>query len=83
MNQYLVDDSNQFCARIKHLDNDFVYLLDLGQERLMHQKVWGVTPKNIHQGMAMEALMDPNIDMVILTSTLLAVEKLCLRWLQV
>lgn len=66
-NQYLIDDTENFCARVHSKDHDFAYLLDLSKERLMHQRVWGVSPKNIHQGMAMQALMDPDIDMVILT----------------
>lgn len=67
VNQYLIDDTKQFCARVKSMDDDFATLVDLGREPLMRQRAWGVTPKNIYQGMAMEALLDPNIDMVILT----------------
>lgn len=66
-NQYILDETEQFCAQVKKTDGDFAYLQDLGRERLMHQQAWGVTPKNIYQGMAMQALLDPDIDLVILT----------------
>ncbi|MDA1381372.1 PhoH family protein [Plesiomonas shigelloides] len=33
----------------------------------MHRQAWGVHPKNIYQAMALHALLDPSIDLVILT----------------
>jgi predicted ribonuclease YlaK len=33
----------------------------------MAKQAWGIHPKNIYQGMAMDALLDPAIDLVILT----------------
>ena len=33
----------------------------------MSRKAWGVHPKNVYQGMALDALLDPHIDLVILT----------------
>jgi PhoH-like ATPase len=67
INQYILDETEQFCAQVKKTDGDFAYLQDLGRERLMHQQAWGVNPKNIYQGMALQALLDPEIDLVILT----------------
>ncbi|MBQ4861638.1 PhoH family protein [Pseudoalteromonas sp. MMG013] len=66
-NEYLVDDSEHFAARITHYDETNITFKDLGVERLMHQSAWGVQPKNVYQGMAMDALLDPNIELVILT----------------
>ncbi|GAL13941.1 predicted ATPase related to phosphate starvation-inducible protein PhoH [Vibrio astriarenae] len=34
---------------------------------MMSRRAWDITPKNIYQGMAMDALLDPDIDLVILT----------------
>ncbi len=67
LNQYLLDDSEAFCAQVRAFDEEQVVLRDLGRERLMHYHAWGISPKNIYQGMALQALMDPDIDLVILT----------------
>ncbi|SDJ58899.1 PhoH-like ATPase [Ferrimonas sediminum] len=67
INQYLIDDSKLFCGQVKEVNDQQVLLRDLGQERLMGYHAWGINPKNVYQGMAMQALLDPNIDMVILT----------------
>ena len=67
VNQYLIDDTQSFAARVMNKTEESVELLDLGYERLMAKHAWGVHPKNIYQGMAFDALLDPNIDLVILT----------------
>ncbi|WP_283710133.1 PhoH family protein [Pseudoalteromonas prydzensis] len=66
-NEYLLDDSGHFAARVKSYDEQHIMLKDIGVERLMHQSAWGVKPKNIYQGMAMDALLDTGIELVILT----------------
>lgn len=66
-NEYLLDDSGHFAARVKSYDEQQIMLKDIGVERLMHQSAWGVKPKNIYQGMAMDALLDTGIELVILT----------------
>ena len=67
VNQYLVDEENFFAARVLSHDGNKIRIKDLGRERLMSRKAWGVHPKNIYQGMALDALLDPHIDLVILT----------------
>ena len=78
-NQYIVDEKYQFVGKVTdHLKHN-IELLDIGYDRLMGQQAWGVNPKNIYQGMALNALLDPTVDLVILTGpagcgkTLLAV----------
>ncbi|RCU51660.1 PhoH family protein [Corallincola luteus] len=66
-NQYLLDESDQFCGRVIGSDGERLQFHDLGRERLMSRTAWGVSPKNIYQGMALNALLDPAIDLVILT----------------
>jgi len=66
-NEYLLDDSGHFAARVKSYDEQQITLKDISVERLMHQSAWGVKPKNIYQGMAMDALLDTSIELVILT----------------
>jgi len=67
MNEYLIDESESFAGKVTGWSDDQVSILDLGRERLMGKTAWGIHPKNIYQGMAMDALLDPNIDLVILT----------------
>ncbi|MFB2831986.1 PhoH family protein [Aeromonas jandaei] len=67
VNQYLIDEENFFAARVLSHDGQKIRIKDLGRERLMSRKAWGVHPKNVYQGMALDALLDPHIDLVILT----------------
>lgn len=67
VNQYLLDEGEEFAARVQSIDAGTVTLKDIGQERLMHRQAWGIQPKNVYQGMALDAMMDPDIDLVILT----------------
>ncbi len=67
LNQYVIDEDSDFAARVETIDGDTLTLRDLSRERMMHRKAWGITPKNIYQGMALDALLDPDIDLMILT----------------
>ncbi|EEY44923.1 PhoH family protein [Vibrio mimicus] len=67
LNQYVIDEDSDFAARVENIDGDKLTLRDLSHDRMMHRKAWGITPKNIYQGMALDALLDPDIDLVILT----------------
>lgn len=66
-NEYLLDESNHFAARVKSFDDKHITIKDISVERLMHHHAWGVKPKNIYQGMALDALLDTSIELVILT----------------
>ena len=67
INEFLLDDSNQFAGLVESMTDESMDVLDLGYERLMGRHAWGITPKNIGQAMALHALLDPHIDLVILT----------------
>jgi PhoH-like ATPase len=67
MNEYLIDASESFAGKVTGWNDEQVSILDLGRERLLGKSAWGIHPKNIYQGMAMDALLDPTIDLVILT----------------
>lgn len=67
MNEYLIDESESFAGKVTGWNDEQVSILDLGRERLLGKTAWGIHPKNIYQGMAMDALLDPTIDLVILT----------------
>jgi len=67
INQYLIDEESDFAGRVEEIENDTITIKDLSRERMMHRRAWDITPKNIYQGMALDALLDPDIDLVILT----------------
>lgn len=67
MNEYILDDTEHFAGKVTGWDEERLAIADLSYERLMAKQAWGITPKNIYQGMAMDALLDPTIDLVILT----------------
>ena len=67
MNEYLIDDGNYFAGKVTGWDEQTLTIIDLNRDRLMSRQAWGIQPKNIYQGMAMDALLDPEIDLVILT----------------
>ncbi|WDE04890.1 PhoH family protein [Thalassomonas viridans] len=67
VNEYLIDESESFAGKVTGWDEEKLAILDIGRDRLMSKNAWGIHPKNIYQGMALDALLDPNIDLVILT----------------
>ncbi len=67
INEFLVDESSQFAGLVEHVSDEHIEVLDLGVERIMGRNAWGISPKNIGQAMALHALLDPHIDLVILT----------------
>jgi PhoH-like ATPase len=66
-NQYIIDGTEHFAAKVVDYNAKTVRLHDLGYERLMGYQAWGIHPKNIYQAMALNALLDPTLDLVILT----------------
>jgi len=67
MHQYLIDESDTFAARVVAKEGNRIQIKDIGRDRLMARHAWGVHPKNVYQAMALDALLDPTLDLVILT----------------
>lgn len=67
INEFVVDEAGQFAGLIEAIDEEHIEVLDLGVERLMSRRAWGISPKNIGQAMALHTLLDPHIDLCILT----------------
>ncbi|MBC3766252.1 PhoH family protein [Neptunicella marina] len=67
INEFLIDDTQHFAGIVESATEEHLEVLDLGYERMMGRNAWGITPKNIGQAMALHALLDPHIDLVILT----------------
>ena len=66
VNQYVIDSTDDFAARISQIEDEFVVLLDIGRQRLEDVEAWGIQPLNVYQGMAMHALLDPVLDLNLL-----------------
>jgi PhoH-like ATPase len=65
VNQFIYDDKEFVCRIFKEDDDNFaIELLNTGI--LMRQKAWGLSPRDLHQAMAMYLLFDPEIDLVAL-----------------
>jgi PhoH-like ATPase len=67
INQYLIDEGQTFAGRVQKHEEGKLFIKDIGHDRLMNRHAWGVHPKNVYQAMALDALLDPTIDLVILT----------------
>jgi PhoH-like ATPase len=66
INEFIIDEQG-FVGWIKEIQEDRLVLLDLHQEPLLHQEAWGLKPRDIHQSLALFALLDPDIHLVNLT----------------
>jgi len=64
--EYIYDESGDFAARVISVDEGIITLQDLNHERIMQQNCWGIEPINIQQAFAMQAVLDPSIDLAIL-----------------
>ena len=63
--QFIVDERD-FVGRIIRKTDTEVVLELLNEGMLMRQKAWGLSPRDLYQGMAMRLLLDPEVDMVAL-----------------
>lgn len=67
INEFIIDETKTFAGLIEGIEKEYIEVLDLGVERLMSRQEWGIQPKNIGQAMALHTLLDPHIDLVIMT----------------
>ena len=67
-NQFIVDEQG-FVARVIEVAEDTITLLHLDANRMLEQKAWGLKPRDIHQAMAMNLLLDPDVHLVNLTGS--------------
>jgi PhoH-like ATPase len=63
INAFIIDEQG-FVGWIKAVKDNELMLLDLHQEPLLHQEAWGLKPRDIYQGLALFALLDPDIHLV-------------------
>ncbi|SEJ17809.1 MULTISPECIES: PhoH family protein [unclassified Pseudomonas] len=63
INEFIIDEQG-FVGWVKGVKADEILLLDMHQEPLLHQEAWGLKPRDIYQGLALFALLDPDIHLV-------------------
>ena len=63
INEFIIDEQG-FVGWIKGIKADELLLLDLHQEPLLHPGSLGLRPRDIHQALALFALLDPDIHLV-------------------
>ena len=66
INEFILDEQG-FVGWVKGIKGDELLILDMHQEPLLHQEAWGLRPRDIHQALALFALLDPDIHLVNLT----------------
>lgn len=65
LNLYIYDEYAVF--KVVEKDEDQACLKKMGFEELNKKSAFGISPRSTQQGMALDALLDPSISMVILT----------------
>jgi len=65
LNEYIYDDDG-FAGRVESINETQVKLRDINQRFLMDKENWGIKPLDISQGLAIDALTDPSIDLCII-----------------
>lgn len=66
INQFIYDDQG-FVGMVSKVDDERLELLDLSQQHLMDQTMWGLSPRNMEQAMAFYMISRDDIDMTVLT----------------
>ena len=61
-----IHDAEGFVGLVREQVGDKLVVQDLNRDLLMHQRVWGLTPRNLEQAMALQLLRDREIDLDIL-----------------
>lgn len=65
-NQFIIDEQG-FVGRVLSVSNDVVTIRHQRRDALMNQQAWGLEPINIHQAVALDLLLDPDVHLVTLT----------------
>ena len=66
LNRFIVDEKG-FIGRVVKLEEHSAVLQDLPAAELMSQSVWGLTPRDIPQALALYLLLDPDVHLVTLS----------------
>lgn len=67
-NQFIVDEQG-FIGKVMEIGSEHIALKDMCHDLMMSQEAWGLHPRDIHQAMALNILLDPDIHLVTLTGS--------------
>jgi len=62
-----IADDEDFIGYVESVNEHSITLQDLSGDQLMRQQIWGLTPRNLEQAMAMFILNKDDVDLSILT----------------
>lgn len=65
-NDYVIDDEGWSLLRVIDHDETTVTCLAIDRSKAECRKAWGISPKDNYQAMAMNAMLDPTIDLTVL-----------------
>ncbi|WP_410505853.1 PhoH family protein [Marinobacter sp. AL4B] len=68
INEFVIDERG-FIGQVVDVSEDQLVIKDLLHDDLMNEEVWGLTPRDIYQAMALNLLLDPDIHLVNLTGS--------------
>lgn len=63
VNQFIID-GHGFLGWVKEVDGSDLVVEEINKQSLLKQEAWGLSPRDIYQGFAMKALLDPDIHLV-------------------
>jgi PhoH-like ATPase len=66
LNEFIIDEQG-FIGKVSDIQEEKIILQDLSQQDLLNQEAWGLVPRDIYQGLALNLLLDPDIHLVNLT----------------
>lgn len=64
-NMFIID-AEGFVGYIVKIEDGKLFIRDRSVDGLMHKQVWGLSPRNLEQAMALELLQDPEVDLVVM-----------------
>ncbi len=68
INEFIIDEMG-FVGKVTDIDEDRLVLQDLHRHDLLNEEVWGLVPRDIHQAIALNLLLDPEVHLVNLTGS--------------
>ncbi|BES72541.1 PhoH family protein [Marinobacter nanhaiticus D15-8W] len=68
INEFVIDEQG-FVGKVVDIEEEQLVLQDLHQQDLLNREVWGLTPRDIYQAIALNLLMDPDVHLVNLTGS--------------
>lgn len=66
VNEFIMDEQG-FVGRVLEVTEEAVEILHLNHDELLNDEAWGLNPRNIHQAIALNLLLDPDVHLVNIT----------------